>query len=96
MLNGGHGRLYARAESVQDLEGDVLNISGKDEKLQPYAQLNRGTNGGGSVNFRNGTRLSAGEQRVGRVIDNTVANPRGVLKQASESEIAKTALYALQ
>jgi hypothetical protein len=96
MLNGGHGRLYARAESVQDLVGDVLNISGKDEKLQPYAQLNRGTNGGGSVNFRNGTRLSAGEQRVGRVIDNTVANPRGVLKQASESEIAKTALYALQ
>lgn len=96
MLNGGHGRLYARAESIQDLVGDVLNISGKDEKLQPYAQLNRGTNGGGSVNFRNGTRLSAGEQRVGRVIDNTVANPRGVLKQASESEIAKTALYALQ
>ena len=96
MLNGGHGRLYARANNVNDLIGDVLNISGKDEKVQPYSQLNRGTNSGGSLNYRNGTRLTPGEQKVQSALAQGEASVRRNLTGASESEIAKTALFALQ
>jgi len=96
MLNAGHGRVYARANNVNDLIGDVLNISGKDEKLQPYSQLNRGTNSGGSLNYRNGSRLTPGEQKVASALAQGEASIRRNLTGASESEIAKTALFALQ
>lgn len=96
MLNAGHGRLYARANDVKDLVGDILNISGKDEKAQPYSQLNRGTNGGGSLNLRNGTRLTAGEQKVAAALNQGETYVRKNLTNATDAEIAKTALFALQ